>query len=122
MQWTRVHDLPDYAYFNHMIHIKKGIGCATCHGPVNEMPLTWRENTLHMKWCIDCHRHPENYIRPRDQVFSMTWTPAESGTTQAKLGPELLKDYHVGVEIDDEGEVARDSARNKLVNCSTCHR
>jgi hypothetical protein len=106
LEWTRVHDVPDFAYFNHAIHVNKGIGCATCHGPVNEMPLTWREHTLHMKWCLECHRNPEEYIRPREQVFSMTWTPEEQGTTQSELGAELVEQYHV----------------SKQTNCSVCHR
>src|SRR5437879_3290891 len=65
LEWVRVHDLPDFAYFNHSIHLKKGVGCQTCHGDVNLMPLTWRSNTLYMQWCIDCHRAPEKYLRPK---------------------------------------------------------
>src|SRR5215467_156886 len=61
LQWTRVHDLPDYVYFNHSIHVNKGIGCSTCHGRVDQMPLTWKVNTLFMQWCIECHRAPQNY-------------------------------------------------------------
>src|SRR6266849_3807850 len=67
--WTRVHDLPDFVYFNHSIHIKKGISCASCHGRVDEMPITWKEHTLSMSWCLDCHRNPERNIRPREEVF-----------------------------------------------------
>src|SRR5512142_3245924 len=65
--WTRVHDLPDFVYFNHSIHVAKGIGCSTCHGRVDLMPLTYKVNTLYMQWCIECHRNPEKYVRPRDQ-------------------------------------------------------
>src|SRR5881392_140612 len=73
LQWTRVHDLPEFVYFNHSIHINKGIGCASCHGRVDKMPLTWQANTLYMKWCLDCHKEPENFIRPRREVFNMAW-------------------------------------------------
>ena len=66
IQWTRVNDLPDYVYFNHSIHVNKGIGCESCHGRVDRMPLTWQENSLQMDWCLDCHRDPGKHIRPRD--------------------------------------------------------
>ena len=65
LEWRRVNALPDFAYFNHSIHVKKGVGCTTCHGPIASMALTWRANTLQMEWCLDCHRHPEQYVRPR---------------------------------------------------------
>ncbi len=64
LQWTRIHDLPDFVYFNHSIHINKGVGCATCHGRVDQMPLMYKENTLYMNWCVNCHRNPEKYVRP----------------------------------------------------------
>ena len=73
LQWTRVHDLPDFVYFNHSIHVKQGVGCATCHGPVDKMPLVYQQAPLTMSWCLDCHRNPGKYIRPRDQVFNMAW-------------------------------------------------
>lgn len=101
--WTRVHDLPDYVYFDHHIHIAKGIGCETCHGRVDEMPLMWRENTLHMEWCLECHRGPEAFIRPRDKVFEMGWEPH---LPQDVLGAELVERYGV----------------QSRTNCSTCHR
>ena len=73
IEWTRVHDLPMFVYFNHSIHVSKGFGCSTCHGRVDQMPLTWQAASLQMKWCLDCHRHPENYVRPLDQVYNMAW-------------------------------------------------
>jgi len=116
MAWTRVNALPDFVYFNHSIHIHKGIGCTTCHGPVAEMPLTWRANTLQMGWCTECHREPEKYIRPRDQVFNARYEPpsrfqpvaAESKeySDQLEMGADLVKAYKV----------------QKLTNCTTCHR
>ncbi len=76
VRWMRVHDLPDFVYFNHSIHVKKGMGCETCHGRIDEMPLTLQENTLQMEWCLDCHRNPENYVRPRSEVYTMGYKPA----------------------------------------------
>jgi len=104
LAWTRVHDLPEFVFFNHSIHLKKGIGCATCHGRVDEMPLMFKVNTLLMNWCVECHRNPEKYIRPREEVFNMAYqAPADQLTN---LGPKLVKQYHV----------------QKLDDCWTCHR
>ena len=101
--WTRVHDLPDFVYFDHSIHVKQGIGCETCHGRVDTMPLTWQTHSLQMEWCLECHRAPERFVRPRDQVFQMGW---EASPSQAVLGPQLARKYHL----------------QKLTNCSVCHR
>ena len=106
MEWNRVHDLPDFAYFNHSIHVAKGIGCTTCHGEIDEMPLVWKANTLQMEWCLDCHRNPERYVRPKDMVFDVDWTPPAD---QVSRGRKLVEEY--GIE---PGE--------KLTNCSICHR
>ncbi|MCC6860843.1 MAG: cytochrome c3 family protein [Bryobacterales bacterium] len=103
IRWTRVHDLPDFVYFNHSIHVKQGVGCTTCHGPVDKMPLTWQHASLHMEWCLDCHRQPERYVRPRDQVFSVTYQPPPD---QLELGRKLVKEYNI----------------QSLTSCSTCHR
>jgi len=106
IRWVKVHDLPDFVYFNHSIHVQKGIGCASCHGRVDHMNLTWQQNSLQMEWCINCHRNPEQYIRPKDQVFNMEWTPPNGD--QLALGRKLVKDYDIQVRL--------------LTNCSTCHR
>jgi hypothetical protein len=103
LRWTRVHDLPDFAYFDHSIHVNKGIGCETCHGRVDEMPLMWREHTLHMEWCLDCHRHPERNVRPRAEVVTMGWEPGEAF---AATRDELATAYRV----------------KSLDDCSVCHR
>src|ERR1700734_3734149 len=103
LQWTRVNALPDFVYFNHSIHIYKGIGCATCHGRVDQMPLMYRENTLYMNWCVNCHRNPEKYVRPRDQVFNMAY---EAPSNQEELGQKLVQEYHI----------------QSLTDCYTCHR
>jgi NAD-dependent SIR2 family protein deacetylase len=101
--WTKVHDLPDFVYFNHEIHVHKGIGCATCHGRIDQMPVVWQHSSLQMEWCLDCHRNPENYVRPRDQVFNMAWTPP---VNQLEAGQQLVKAHNIQ---------SRD-------NCSICHR
>jgi hypothetical protein len=106
IQWTRVHDLPDFVYFNHSIHIDKGIGCESCHGRIDLMPLTRQVNTLEMSWCLDCHRAPEKYVRPREFVTTMGYHPAGD---QEEIGLRLVKQY--GIQ----------DART-LTSCNTCHR
>jgi hypothetical protein len=105
LRWTRVHNLAEFAYFNHSIHVTKGVGCATCHGPVDQMPLVSQENSLLMEWCLDCHRNPEQYLRPREEVFNMAWTAPPN---QSELGLELVRKYNVRKE--------------QLTDCSVCHR
>jgi len=73
LKWTKVHDLPDYVYFSHEIHVAKGVGCATCHGQVNQMPLMYAQNTLQMEWCLDCHRNPAKNLRPASQIYNNAW-------------------------------------------------
>jgi hypothetical protein len=103
IKWTKVYDLPDYVYFNHSIHVKKGVGCETCHGRIDEQPLTYQQPSLQMRWCLDCHRNPEQHLRPRDQITTMGYVPSEP---QEQLGARLVKEYHV----------------QKLDTCWTCHR
>jgi hypothetical protein len=103
LHWIRVYDLPDFVYFNHSIHVKKGIGCESCHGRVDQMPLLYQDNSLLMEWCIDCHRNPQNYVRPRSEITTMGYRPA---VAQSVLGPQLVKDYGIKPPL----------------NCSTCHR
>ncbi|HZS43612.1 MAG TPA: cytochrome c3 family protein [Blastocatellia bacterium] len=106
IRWTRVHDLPDFVYFRHDIHVAKGVGCSTCHGPVDQMPLTYQYASLQMEWCLECHRNPEKYIRPRDQVFNMKWEPPAN---QIDLGNKLKNDYKV-------------RGAGEITGCFTCHR
>ena len=103
IEWTRIYDLPDFVYFNHSIHIAKGIGCSTCHGRVDQMPLTYRANALYMNWCLQCHRNPERYVRPRDQVFNSAYVPP---TDQLQMGKRLVAEYQI----------------HSLTDCVTCHR
>ena len=101
--WTRVNALPDFVYFDHSIHIHKGIGCTTCHGPVGEMNITWKENSLYMRWCLECHNAPEKFLRPKSEVFNAFYQPPSD---QETLGRKLMIEYKV----------------QKLTNCTTCHR
>jgi hypothetical protein len=106
LEWTRVHDLPEFVYFNHSIHVNKGVGCSTCHGRIDQMPLTWQENTLLMEWCMDCHRNPTPNIRPKSEIFNMSWTPPPD---QPEQGARLAKEYGI-------------QPTKVLISCSTCHR
>src|SRR5690349_10028037 len=103
LHWVRVHDLPDFVYFNHSIHVKKGMGCETCHGRIDQMPLTAQARTLQMEWCLECHRNPEQYVRPRSEITTMGYRPPEP---QSVIGPRLVKEYGI----------------QSLTSCSTCHR
>ncbi len=75
IEWSRVNQVPNFVYFNHSIHINKGVGCNTCHGPIDKMPLVYQYASLQMEFCLDCHRAPEKYLRPREQVFNMRYEP-----------------------------------------------
>ena len=88
----RVHRLADYVYFNHSIHVAKGVGCSTCHGQVNQMPLMFQASPLQMAWCLDCHRNPEAVLRPHDQVFNMDW---KAPANQAEIGKKLAEEYKI---------------------------
>jgi Cytochrome c7 and related cytochrome c len=117
--WTRVNDLPDFVYFDHSIHVNKGVGCNVCHGPVDRMPLMYNYASLQMEWCLECHRAPENFLRPREQVFNMRYEEpsaakpvvvnGKSYTDQFALGTDLVKEYKVRSVLD-------------ITSCSTCHR
>ncbi len=101
IEWTRINDLPDYVYFNHSIHVAKGVGCESCHGRVDQMPLIMRAESLQMEWCLECHRNPERQVRPLSEVYTMGWEP------EANFDRAALIEEH---DIDSK------------VNCSTCHR
>jgi len=103
--WVRIHDLPDYSYFNHSAHVNRGVGCVECHGRVDKMEVVYQDQPLNMGWCLDCHRNPEPRLRPPSEVTNMAWKPSS-----------------------DEGavEVARQESHTSRVapseDCSTCHR
>jgi hypothetical protein len=117
--WTRVNSVPDFVYFDHSIHINKGVGCNDCHGPVNKMPIMYAANTMQMEFCLNCHRAPEKQLRPKAEVFNMNYKqpstdePVEVGgqkfTDQVALGTYLKKEYHLRSERD-------------ITSCNTCHR
>lgn len=124
IQWTRVHDLPDFVYFDHSIHVHKGISCVSCHGRVDEEPLMMKEKPLTMQWCLDCHRDPAKNIRPREFVYNLKWQPPQAHEEEgegaegrpaapvedhAAMGRRLVQEYHVLSSF-------------QLTNCSTCHR
>lgn len=105
LRWTRVHRLPDYVYFDHSVHVSNGVGCSTCHGRVDQMPLMTQTEPLTMQWCLSCHREPERHLRPADKIYAMDWTPPED---QLEQGRKLLGAYGI------------DKAH--LTDCSVCHR
>ena len=105
IRWRRVNRLPDYVYFDHSIHIAKGVGCTTCHGNVDRMPLMRQAAPLTMGWCLDCHRDPTPNLRPKNEIFAVDWTPPPD---QAKRGKMLMDEYHIHV--------------GTLTDCSVCHR
>lgn len=122
LEWVRVNQLPNFVYFNHSIHISKGVGCNTCHGPVDQMPLMYQWASLQMEFCLDCHRAPEKYLRPKEQVFNMRYEPpalvplknevefgGKTYTDQVEMGNVLKSMYKVRPVAD-------------ITSCSTCHR
>ena len=101
--WERVHDLPDFVYFNHSIHVAKGVGCDTCHGQLDRMNGIWKNQPMSMEWCMQCHFNPAQYVRPKDQVFNANYQPPAD---QMALGNRLVQEYQI----------------QSLISCSTCHR
>jgi hypothetical protein len=104
IRWTRVYTLPDYVFFDHSIHIAKGVGCTECHGPIGDMALTWKARTLYMSWCLSCHRDPAPHLRPKDEVFNPHW----HRTAATPSGAALATAYHIHTE--------------NLSDCGICHR
>ncbi len=120
IEWVKVHDLGDYAYFNHSAHVNKGVGCVTCHGQIDQMEVVYQDQELSMGWCLSCHREPEKYLRPREEVTNMHWSPKDHpdfagrpeisvADAQLELGKKLKVEYRV-----------RDT--QYMQSCSTCHR
>ena len=103
LRWTRVHDLPDFVYFDHSIHVRKGVGCVECHGRVDRMPIAWQTESLHMKWCLDCHERPHERLRPRTAVVRMD---APLPNASERLALSRFNDIHAA----------------QLTDCSICHR
>jgi hypothetical protein len=101
IRWKRVHSLPDFVYFDHSIHVNKGIGCVSCHGRVDDMAAVYQVHRLSMSWCLDCHRDPTPNLRPRDQITSTTWTASSP---------------------DELAALAAQYQPRRLTHCSACHR
>lgn len=102
IEWVKIHDLADFAYFNHSAHVNRGIGCASCHGRIDQMDVVYQSQPLSMQWCLDCHRQPEKHLRPLDQITNMAWAPENQ--------------LEIGRKIKDELKI------NPSQDCSTCHR
>jgi hypothetical protein len=117
--WTRVNDLPDFVYFDHSIHINKGVGCNTCHGPVDRMPLMYNEASLQMEWCLNCHRAPEKYLRPRDQVFNMKYEQPSGAKPVSVDGAEYIDQLSLGKDLVRKYKLRTVA---DITSCSTCHR
>ncbi|MFW6058878.1 MAG: cytochrome c3 family protein [Phycisphaeraceae bacterium] len=105
IEWTRVYNVPDFVFFNHSVHVQSGIGCVTCHGRVDRMPLMYEARQMYMSFCLDCHRNPEQFVQPRETVFDMDWQPPPD---REAMGRRLVEEYH----IDTHG----------LTDCTACHR
>src|SRR5437764_360078 len=106
IEWKRVYNTPGFVYFDHRLHVQKGIGCSSCHGQLDRMPFTYQVPTLLMKWCLDCHRDPAKEIRPRELVFDVNY---QAPANQAELGRKLVADYHIRSD-------------KELTSCTVCHR
>jgi len=105
VEWVQIHKTPDYVYFNHAVHVNRGVSCYSCHGQVNDMKVVFHDQSLSMAWCLECHRNPENFLRPRDQVFNLDWHPP-TGTSQHEMGLKLKQAWKV----------------NPPEDCAGCHR
>jgi hypothetical protein len=117
--WNRVNDLPDFVYFNHSIHINKGVGCNTCHGQVDRMPLMYNYASLQMEWCLDCHRAPEKNLRPRDQVFNMRYEQPTQQNPVEFDGQKYIDQLSLGTALKDKYHLR---SKQDITSCSTCHR
>jgi len=126
--WQRVHDLPDFVYFNHSVHVAKGIGCASCHGQVDRMPLMFQQATLQMEWCLACHRDPGKNVRPREEVFNLDWEPTDPASYKRYMQPlpAAASDPEWKPSKADvqalQAKLVKEYKIQSLTSCSTCHR
>ena len=117
--WTRVYDLPDFVYFDHSIHVAKGVGCTTCHGPIQNMALTYQAVSLQMEWCLECHRAPEKFLRPKSEGFSVAYQPPVAGKPVTVAGQPFESQPELGRWLKREYKIR---SVQDLTSCSTCHR
>lgn len=115
MNWVRVHKLPNYVYFNHQVHVNRGVGCVSCHGRIDEMVTVRHEQPLSMSWCLDCHRNPSPNIRPNEKVTSLSWDPIK------EWSPSPLTQFTDSQELFAE-KMKQESGLRPPTNCTTCHR
>lgn len=108
LPWVKIHYVPDYAYFNHAVHVNRGVSCVSCHGNINRMDVVWHDQPQSMSWCLDCHRNPAKHVRPVEQVFNLEWKPAGADPLKAQneLGAKLVKEWNI----------------HPPQNCAGCHR
>ncbi len=133
--WNKIHDIPDYAKFNHSIHIKKGVGCYSCHGEVQLMPLAWKEEPMSMGWCLECHRNPEEHLRPADKIYDMEWSAADDQsnlialfeseadqeTRDVVLDDNKVTQTELGLFLASQNNVPTLGHQTPLTNCAVCH-
>jgi NAD-dependent SIR2 family protein deacetylase len=109
VSWVKIHDEPDFVFFNHAAHVSKGVGCVSCHGRIDQMETVYQHEPLSMAWCLRCHRNPTNQLRPRSEITNMQWDSSTTGKSQTDLGAELFRHYQIQDTV-------------LMTSCTTCHR
>ncbi|WP_182830390.1 cytochrome c3 family protein [Tautonia rosea] len=136
LEWNRIHDVPDYTYFNHAIHVNKGVGCYSCHGRVDLMPLAWKEESMSMGWCLECHRNPEKHLRPREEIYNLEWSvdkdqeavkafvtrEADAESKEFLMEDDYVSQEELGQLLAAMYEVPTLGHNTPLTNCAVCHR
>jgi menaquinone reductase, multiheme cytochrome c subunit len=130
VEWVKIHDLPDYSYFNHAAHVTKGVSCVTCHGRVDQMEVVYQSKPLNMAWCLDCHREPEKFLRPADQVTNLSWTIEQLDTTNKAEADAIRAENSLAADATITQEQLGTFLKKKMAikdhqymtSCSTCHR
>jgi hypothetical protein len=114
LEWVRVHKLPDYVYFNHSAHVNRGVSCQSCHGNVNTMEVISQDQPLSMSWCLDCHRAPENFLRPLEEVYNFGYNAETYLANNPQFGVKTPRE--LGLKLKEQFKV------NSKESCTTCHR
>lgn len=129
VEWVWIHRLPDYVFYNHAAHVNRGISCAVCHGQINHMSVVADAKPMSMAWCLECHRHPENFLRPEDQITNLDWKPDDvqpaafvakygqpAGVTEDWTKKKHLTQQEIGQTLKERWNISASE------NCQTCHR